>query len=284
MRFAPDRVPLADADALRPLARRTAVVRAAAAVALLALVALAILAGRHPHVHELRLLPDRSNGIVVLDLSASISSDTYSRIGATLADLAATRGRYGVIVFSDTAYEALPPGTPAAALQPLVRYFRLPPQKRPGIAPTFPVNPWANAFTAGTRISTGLDLARSVIIGAHLPRPAVLLVSDLDDDPADLPQLNRIGLAYQQEGIPLHVIALNPSPEDERYFRRLVSGRGSFAQAHLPRAQPAASTGAAFPRWLAGAALALALLLAANELWCARLTWGGRASVRGGPP
>ena len=58
-----------------------------------------------------------TDGLVVLDLSASISTDTYARIGATLDELADTGGRYGLIVFSDTAYLALPPGTPAAELR-----------------------------------------------------------------------------------------------------------------------------------------------------------------------
>jgi hypothetical protein len=272
----PDAIPLADVRGLLPLARRTAAVRAAATVALLALVAAAILLGRDPNVRESTFLPARSNGVVVLDLSASISSDTYARLGATLGRLAATRGRYGLVVFSDTAYEALPPGTPAEALVPLVRFFTMPPQKRPGLLPTFPVNPWASTFSAGTRISTGLELARSVIVERRLGRPAVLLVSDLDDDPSDLPRVTSLALAYRRDGIPLDVVGLNPSPEDERLFRRLVRGSGSFTAARLPGERPEISSRTPFPVWLAAAALALALTLGAYELWSARLTWAAR--------
>jgi hypothetical protein len=268
-----DVLPLAGAASLRPLARRTAAVRAAAIVGLLVLALSAILLGRHPRVRELRLLPSGSSGIVVLDLSASISSDTYSRIGATLADIADSGGRYGLVIFSDTAYEALPPGTPASAFRPLVRFFRLPPQKRPGVAPSFPTNPWTSSFSAGTRISTGLDLARSILIDERASRPAVLLVSDLDDDPGDLPELTSLALAYRNERIGLHVVGLNPSPDDERIFRRFVRGTGSFSQAHLPGAASAGAAEASFPVWLVAAALALVLLLAGHELWDARLTW-----------
>ena len=95
------------------------------------------------------VVPKGTNGIVVLDLSASISTETYSRIGATLTDLVATRGRYGLVIFSDVAYEALPPGTPADALRPLIRYFKLPPQTQPGVPPNFPVNPWLQTFSGG---------------------------------------------------------------------------------------------------------------------------------------
>ena len=92
-------IPLADTVPLAGAARRTAAVRVAAAVGLVGLAAAAILLGRHPNTQEVRFLPERSNGIVVLDLSASISSDTYSRIGQTLDELASSRGRYGLVIF-----------------------------------------------------------------------------------------------------------------------------------------------------------------------------------------
>jgi hypothetical protein len=273
-------IPLADPAPLRPAARRTVIVRAGAAVGLLALAALAILLGRHPDVHEVRFLPQRSSGIVVLDLSASISSETYSRIGQTLSELSSSRGRYGLVVFSDNAYEALPPGSPASALEPMIRFFTLPKQGRPGVAPTFPLNPWTDSFSAGTRISTGLDLARSILIDDRLARPAVLLVSDLDDEPNDLPALTSVALAYRQEGIPLHVVGLNPSTADERLFRRFVAGRGSFSQARLPNETGSGSSTAGFPAALAVVALVLAGLLALNELWNARLVWAPGGAER----
>jgi hypothetical protein len=284
MRRPPDAIPLADVRGLLPLARRTTVVRGAAAAILLALASAAILLGRHPHVRESGLLPARSNGVVVLDLSASISSDTYARIGAALDDLAASRGRYGLVVFSDTAYEAFPPGTPSDALRPLVRFFTLRPQRTPGLLPTFPVNPWTHAFSAGTRISTGLDLARSIIIESHLAKPAVLLVSDLDDDPSDLPSVTSLALAYRREGISLDIVALNASADDERLFRRLVRGSGSFTPARLPAERAERSTRAPFPIWLSAVALAIALVLGAHELWSARLSWAARPTTGGQAP
>jgi hypothetical protein len=273
-------IPLADLTPLRSPARRTALIRVGAAAALLALAVTAILLGRHPDVREIRFLPEGSSGIVVLDLSASISSETYSRIGQTLTELSESRGRYGLVVFSDSAYEALPPGSPASALEPMVRFFTLPPQTRPGVAPTFPLNPWTDSFSAGTRISTGLELARSILIDDRLARPAVLLVSDLDDEPNDVPALTSVALAYRQEGIPLHVVGLNPSSEDERLFRRFVAGRGSFSQSRLPEETASASSGAAFPVWLAAVALLLVAVLAANELWNARLEWTPRRALQ----
>ena len=104
-------IPLADAGALRPAATRTLLVRIALAATLAGLVVAAALVSRHPHTETIVTLPAHSSAIVVLDVSASISADTYSRIGATLSSLARSDGRYGLVVFSDQAYEALPPGT-----------------------------------------------------------------------------------------------------------------------------------------------------------------------------
>ena len=270
----PRAIPFADVRSLLTLARRTALVRATAAVLLVALAVAAVLLARHPDVRESSVLPKRSNGIVVLDLSASISPDTYARIGATLRELTESGGRYGLVVFSDTAYEAIPPGTPSEALRPLLRYFTLRAASTEGFLPTFPKNPWANSFSAGTKISTGLELARGVIIDeAPAEKPAVLLVSDLENDPADVPKVTSVALAYRREGIPLDVVALNPSPGDEQLYRRLVRGWGSYTPARLRNERAEASSQGSFPLGLAGIALAVALLLGAYELWSARLTW-----------
>jgi hypothetical protein len=270
----PRAIPFADVRGLLPLARRTTLVRTSAAVLLLALAVAAILLGRHPEVRETTLLPTRSNGIIVLDLSASISTDTYARIGGALRELTSSGGRFGLVVFSDTAYEAFPPGTPSEALRPLTRYFTLRPARTSGFLPTFPVNPWTNSFSAGTKISTGLELARGVIIDeAPAQKPAVLLISDLDDDPADVPKVTSLALAYRREGIPLDIVALNAAPGDEQLYRRLVRGWGSYTPASL-RGELAESTSrSSFPLTLGVVALGVALLLGAYELWSARLTW-----------
>src|SRR6185436_9590835 len=90
------------------------------------------------------LLPASSSGVVVLDVSASISSDTYARIAATLDRLIRSKGSYGLILFSDTAYQALPPNTPARELRPLLRFFDVPTESAPGALPQAPRSPWTN--------------------------------------------------------------------------------------------------------------------------------------------
>jgi hypothetical protein len=265
-------IPLADLPRLAAARRRTASVRLALAAALVLLVAGAAFSSRHPHAPILRFLPRGTTGIVVLDLSASISTDTYQRIGQTLQELASTKGRYGLVVFSDVAYEALPPGTPSAELKPYARYFALPPAQG-GFLPQFPTNPWTNSFSGGTRIAAGLALALKLIRDERVERPAVVLVSDLDDDPGDIKQLAGVALAYRQLNIPVRVVALDPQPQDQQLFARLLEKAATVEQGRLP-GERARTTGAPVPVWLALLAAAAALALAANELWGARLRWG----------
>ncbi len=265
-------IPLADLPRLARPRRRTTFVRAALAILLVALIAAAAVVARHQQGRTVQFLPNGSRGIVVLDLSASISSDTFERIGKTLRDLAATNSRYGLVVFSDVAYEALPPGTPSAELKPYARFFTLPPPQA-GFLPQFPVNPWTNSFSGGTRIAAGLGLALRLIQNEQLKHPGVILVSDLDDDPGDIKSLAGVALAYRHANIPVHIVALNPQPNDQQLFSRLLAQVATVQHAPLPGEQTS-RTGAAVPVWLAVLAVAVALGLAANELWAARLTWG----------
>lgn len=264
-------IPLADAHTLRPAATRTLLVRLALAAALGGLVIAAVFVSRHPNTQTIVALPPHSSAIVVLDVSASISADTYSRIGATLSSLARSRGRYGLVVFSDQAYEALPPGTGAADLMPLVRYFNLPPA-RGGFAQTFPANPWQRVFSAGTKISAGLELAHQIAFDDRLSKPIAILVSDLDDDPEDLPRLVTIMLALKRDHIPLRIVGLNPSSQDVALFKRLTGG-ARIVQAGTLQPGPQPRNHTPFPWTLFMLALVVALALAAHELWGPRLEW-----------
>lgn len=255
-------VPLADAGALRPLAQRTRLERILLVAVLLALVAAVVLAARRPELRAQPFVPKGSNGLVVLDLSASISPDTYARIGSTLTALADAGGRYGLVIFSDVAYEALPPGSPAEELRAFARYFTLGDQ----------TNPWTVSFSSGTRISSGLELAREIVAREQLRRPAVVLVSDLDDDPEDLGPLRASALASQRDGLRIRVVGLNADPEDERFFRRLVDAPDALRNAPPPGARPSRA-GARFPATVGVLAGLLALALAAHEVRRARLSW-----------
>ncbi len=265
-------IPLGDGAAF---ARRATLVRrlrlAFAALALVATVAI-LLGSFRQSAESASPLPASSTGIVVLDVSASISSDTYARIAATLRRLVDSNGRYGLILFSDTAYQALPPNTPSSELKPMVRFFDIPTEKTPGALPQAPRSPWTDAFGAGTRISTGLSLALDEIRKERLAHPAVLLVSDLDNDSGDVDRVSQTAIAYRRAGIPLHVVGLNAAPQDVAFIRRFLTAKGSFEQAALPSEQASGSSGSTDLRLVALAALAAVglggfLLLAEPLRW-----------------
>ena len=264
-------IPLADAPAFRTRAIATRVALAALAAAAAAAALGVLLSSRSPHSQTLVALPSKANVVVVLDLSASISSDSFSRIGGTLRALSQTSEHVGLVVFSDDAYEALPTGTPAADLAPLVRYFTLPAQSEPGFMPSFPANPWANTFTAGTVISSGLELAIDIAV-AQRPRAAVMLVSDLDDDPSDLPALAAVAEVARHDAVPIRILGLNPSPADIEYFATLFGPNAPIVAAPtIEQAAPTART--PFPWLLVLLTLAAAIALALREGWAPRLAW-----------
>lgn len=266
-------IPLADAPALRTPARTTFAVRVGLAIVALAATLAFLFLSRHPQTRTVVPLPHNASTVVVLDVSASISTDTYSRIGGTLASLSHSGAPIGLVVFSDVAYEALPPGVPARDLAPFVRWFAAPSQPQSGAAPSIPANPWTNAFSAGTRISAGLDLAHSIAI-AERKRPTVVLVSDLDDDPNDLARLASVVAAYRRDRVPLRIVGLNPSPQDLALFQRLVGPSVPVAQAPTLDQVPGHDV-TPFPAALVALALVAAAALALREAWAPRLEWSG---------
>jgi hypothetical protein len=266
-----DAIPLADARDLRPFARFTTAVISALAVAALVFAVAFVLVSRNPHTRTTLGLRPHTDGVIVLDLSASISTDTFSRLGGTLSTLSHSGGRFGLIVFSTQAYEALPPGTPASALAPLVHYFTVPSKRAPGYLPTFPPNPWTNTFTAGTNISTGMHLA-SEIAFAQRPRPTIVLISDLNDDSGDVPALTQILLSDRAKGVPVHVIGLSPTPGDVALFQAALGHQARIVEAPTLNQVPPENV-TPFPWALVALAAAAAAALAARIAWAPRLDW-----------
>ena len=265
-------IELADYPALARAASRTRVLRLLAAAAALGLAAIALLVAPSGSSPSAVLLPHGATGIVVIDVSASISTDTYARIASTLDRLRRGGGSAGLILFSDTAYQALPPGTPVAELGAFERFFQVSTQTQPGILPEPPQSPWTDQFSAGTRISTGLSLALAVLQEEHLRKPVVLLVSDLNDDAGDLESLTSVALAYRHIGVPIRVVGLNPSPDDASFMQRLLPQGGGIVSATLPGEKAGASkTG--LPVTFILVAIALALVASAYLAVTERLRW-----------
>jgi hypothetical protein len=273
-------IPLSDAPSLRGFLRRTRLVRIGLALALAATGLTALALARAPQLRPTPLLPPGSNGVVALDLSASTENASLDRMYAVLTQLSHSGGRFGLVVFSSRAYEALAPNTPARELGAVARFFHgVPPHKVvnpydfPDRGPAYPTNPWAAAFSFGTSISQGLDLARTILLQSNARKPAVWLVSDLADSAQDRPLVATAAREYVNSGIALNVIGLAPTKADARYFSRLVGPRGSIVTAK-PSAQVRLHAKHAFPTALVAAAAVLALLLALNELLSAPFRWG----------
>lgn len=185
--------------------RRTRLLWAAlAAAALGVLVVLAVEARAEPESPA--ILSPGSDAIVVVDLSGSAltSSGGISRV--LLALTRDPRRHLGLVVFSDTAYEALPPSTPVAGLKGWVELFRR------GTPWEYP---WSPSFAGGTVISTGLVLARNLLRRNHVSHPHVVLVSDLADSDPDLQRLSTVVAQYQREHIDLRVVKVSPGATPE---------------------------------------------------------------------
>ena len=295
----PQSIPVAGAHDLERHARRTAFFRIALAGGLLLVLALEVSLGRDPERRAAQLFPGSESGVVVLDLSASVGSPTR-RFVYPLRYLSRTGQDFGLVLFSDVAYEALPPGTSSAELRPYLRIFTPPVQPcfaspgencPPGTRRMTPrevdralrrrTNPWSEVFRGGTRISTGLRLAREMLTRGGMRHRGALLVSDLDDSLFDVPPLTRELIRYKREGIPLHIVALAPFANDRAFFRRILGRQAFVRRADLSTRkvkQKSARTADAFPTDLAAVGLLALLLLALNEHYCGRLTW--RRGVR----
>ena len=275
-------LPLADAGSLSAQARRTRALRVALAAAITLAAVAAVLIARGPRASAGPFVPPGTNTIVVLDVSQSVELYKLQLAYSTLSFLGHSNARVGLILTSSYAYEALPPGSPADALLPIARLFH-PTKIRRGQSGrasfVLPPNPWRSAFSAGTELSSGLELARSVIAADRLRRPSVVLISDLLDDSEDLPNVTSEGEAYRRLGIPLRIVGLAPAFGDLQFFLKAAGPQGSLLQPKAPKQAVQLRSG--FPTALVVVAF-LALLLAIDELLFAPLRWG-RSRLVGEP-
>jgi hypothetical protein len=287
-------LPLADAAALLRRARATRALRLGLVVLVAGLLAAALVLTLGAESGEAPLAEPGRTTILVVDVSSSIQPNVFRQVGDSLDRAMREGGRFGVVLFSDIAYELLPPGTPAAELVGLRRYF-VPVRGRPPGVPTLAVggtrrgggtrfleSPWNRVLTSGTRISTGLALARQVLERERVRNGKVVLVSDLEDEYLDLPELGRVLAGYAELGLPVRVVGLSPTEDDKRIFRRLLAESGQLEDAPPPRvAQAEAALPAIpFPVALVLVASVLTVVLGLNEHLLARLPLGAGAGRR----
>lgn len=260
-------LPLADAPALWPFARRTRVVRLALGFALLGLFAVAVFTAFHLQTRATSYFAQGGRGILVMDLSASVDPRANRRLRTLLQSLANSDQRLGLVVFEEQTYELLPPGTRGDEIRPMLRFF--------GSSATFrKETPWSRSFVGGTNIGLGLRLAREVAERNGVR--SVLLVSDLQDSTSDLPLLaDELG-RYRTTGLRLRALPLFPPPEALALFTSLA-GTSAIVDAGVLRENASVaqhqSVVAAFPGWVFLLAAALLIALALNEYMGRRLEW-----------
>ena len=259
--------PSSETAPLRRIVRRTTFIRIVLAFALVTALALAFLAARGSDVRHAPLVPSGTTGVVVLDLSASVYEAAF---GSTLQKMARQGERAGLVVFSDSAYEVLPPGTPGRELLSFLRFFRPDPNSTTG---SFPPNPWQD-FRAGTRISAGLAEAHASLVYAGATKGSVLIVSDLEILPDEVGRLGHEIADVRRDGIDVRILAVNPTPE-KRLLMEQILGKGAFLKEkaeEAPRQAPEQESLQLAAPWLFMLAAGLVvMLLAANERLLARL-------------
>lgn len=204
-----------EVGALRNVARRTLAVRLVLGAVAVSLIFAAVAAARDPETSEQALVPQDRIGVIVLDFSLSITDDDYATIRRTLRQLVAEEASIGLVVFSDAPYELLPPGTPAAELKPILRLL-VPPRLGPIN------NPWTQSFRAGTRISDALELARASLERDEIASGSILLVSDLETAPDDVPALTSTIAKLDNAGVRLRVVPLAPLSDSLGLFTGLL--------------------------------------------------------------
>src|SRR6266480_1581146 len=265
-------IPIATTTTMGPAVRRTLLLRIALGALLIALVVAAVETGRSKAAADRGLVPGGVGGMLVLDVSRSIKPDANRTITNVLQELIGAHTRIGLVAFSDIAYELLPPGSPSGQLQPLLRYFAAVPPK-PGPDP-YPPNPWSTSFSGGTQISSGLAVAHAALARAGQPKGPILLVSDLDTAPDDVPRVALAFNEFRSQGVPFRIVAVSPKADNLSLFKNLA-GPAAFAHPVQRTSGGLGQTGGAegghTPWLLIALALCVLAALAANEHWNGRL-------------
>lgn len=265
------RLPYGELGLLRRPRMRATALRILLAVGLIAtLLALAAIAfSRDAQPNP--VLPAGTTGMIVLDLSASTGAQLD--VGELFRRIAAANDRTGLVVFSDGAYELLPPGTPGRDLAPMIRFFT------PGPDGTIPNDPWSSNFAGGTNVVAGIDQALASFDRDEIERGSILLISDLEFVPDQTARLPDLLTELRRRGIELRILPVDARPEQRRFFERVL-GPEAFVDV---QAAAAIATGPGrgldlfrlaedgAPWLFVALAGALLFLLAVNERLCGRL-------------
>jgi hypothetical protein len=264
-------LPYGELAALRRPLQRTALLRALLAIALAAtfLAALAIAFSRDARPNA--LLPEGTTGMIVLDLSASTGAK--AEVGELFRRLASGHQRTGLVVFSDGAYEVLPPGVPGSDFAPMIRFFTPGPGGETG-------DPWSSGFAGGTNVLAGIETAVETFERDEVDSGSILLISDLEFVPEQIARLPALLTQLRETRVDVRILPVDARAEQRRFFERVLGPEafvkiGEAEDVAVGQAQPGrrlvrlAEEGTPWLFALLGGLLLA--LLAANERSCARL-------------
>jgi von Willebrand factor type A domain len=254
-----------DAGAFGVAVWRTRILRLVLASAAVALIVAAVASARGLDTRSPGLIARGTTGVVVVDLSLSIANEDYHSVRRAFRRLVRENSSIGLVVFSDVPYELLPPGTPAAELEQMLRLL-VPPRLGP------PVNPWTGGFRAGTRVSSALELARDMLERDRVRAGSILLVSDLETAPEDVPPLTRTVDSLRRGDIDLRVVGLAPSSDARRIFGGLLqAGAFQATPGGVEEVGEGSAQEAGLPTMLLILGALFFLVLAVHELFAARV-------------
>lgn len=262
---------LADLPALTLHAERTTLVRIGLALALAAALGGSVLLARSAGSGRAAVLPvGAKTGVIVIDMSASLAGPKFERIANVIRGLATADQGVGLVMFSDTAYELLPPNSPTNALLQFERFFT--PESIDQGTPVFGSTAWEN-FSGGTRISRGLHMGLVALRRAHVTHGSELLISDLNDASADAGPLVAAAAALDRAQVPVRIVPVGAAPDNVRIFSSLFGldafiSPSAFTSTTKRKIEPVA---ASWPWALITVGSVLICLLAANELFNTRL-------------
>jgi hypothetical protein len=266
-----ERLPYGELPALRRPVLRARFLRVVLALALAVIFLAALAVARSRDAQPSAILPAGSTGMIVLDLSASTGAK--AEVGELFRRIAATDERTGLAVFSDGAYEVLPPGTPGRDLAPMMRFFI------PGPDGEIVPDPWSAGFAGGTNVLAGIERALESFSRDEVASGSILLISDLEFVPDQIARLPALLTELGQRRVEVRILPVDARDEQRRFFERVL---GHDAVVDIGDAT-AIATGPGSGRnlfrlaedetpWLFAFCVAALLgLLAANERFCGRL-------------
>ena len=145
-----------------------------------------------------------------------------------------------------------------------------------------PLNPWTQTFRGGTRISSALELARTMLERDAVERGSILLVSDLETAPDDIPALARTVQSLRESSIELRAVGLAPSSDARLIFGGLLEANQFDAPAGTEDEFLSSSEATSrVPQTLLVLGLCFFLALAAHERFGGRLGLGRARAERG---